>query len=1158
MSDPISPVSNSPDGQRNEGPGGYIGRYKLLQQIGEGGFGSVFEAEQDQPVKRRVALKIIKLGMDTRDVIARFEAERQALALMDHPHIARVFDAGATDSGRPYFVMELVKGESIASYCDKHKLAINDRLKLFEQVCQAVQHAHTKSIIHRDLKPGNVLVSTQNDQPFAKVIDFGIAKATSGRLTDKTIFTDQNLMIGTPLYMSPEQAAGSADIDTRTDIYSLGVLLYELLTGTTPVQSATLRFAAYQEMQRLICEVEPPRPSTRLAQSSTTLTGVAAQRRTDPGKLTSAVRGELDWIVMKALEKDRTRRYETANGLAQDVRRYLEGLPVLAAPPSGVYQVQKFVRRHKLMVGAGSMMAASLLLGITGFAWQARIAQQRAAELEQVAKFQAAMLAQVDPTEAGKLLSADFKARLEAALSKAGIPEGERAAQVQTFLGMWQQVSATDAASALIDSTILRPAVGAIDKQFKDQPKVDAALSQALADLYLGMGMYDDALPLQQRALTLRRRVLGENHPDTISSISNMGEVLHYQGKLAEVMPYYREALEKRRKVLGEENPDTLESIARIGAVLHDQGELDQAIPYYLDALEKRRRILGSDDPATLDSIGNLGRLLQEQGKPDQAEPYFKEALEKKRRILGEEHPETLIAIGNMGVLLRGMGKLVEAEPYYREALQKSRSVLGENHPDTLTWIGNMGVLLRTEGKLDEAAPFFQEALDKRREVLGDTHPNTLVSLINMGGLLQAQGKNAATLALLAPAEASIRSAFTGDNGFRLAKYLMFMGKARTGLKDLKTAETNLLEAHASYVLTPGPTASETSDCVQALVELYTAMHEAEPGNGFDAKAKIWLAKLQGEAAVTMAPQPASPAAETLAAAPQAVASVLEALSTQPVDALAGRLLTWPVPSGARFKPLQDYAAFDEGTSRHHSGIDIPAQLGTPIVAAGSGVVDVRLLPAVDDRSQCMGNVVTIDHGQAATLYAHLNSVDVKSGQDVVAGQKVGTIGNTTGLLPDGGLCQRVPTHLHFEVRDLAVSKDLSTWGHTPTLAGEMIPADHPDALGYRDPMLYFQPDIARMNPTQTATISNTGSGVTLRTGPDVSYRTTGQLTRVGEKFSASAQRGGSTSCDQGWLQVTKANYFNDLANPLATGTVKLPDVWLCKGNAGRTWANLG
>ncbi|HTD28569.1 MAG TPA: serine/threonine-protein kinase, partial [Xanthomonadaceae bacterium] len=364
--------------------GDCVGRYVLREGLGRGGMGAVFLAERaDGQVRQEVALKVIKLGMDTREVIARFDAERQALALMDHPHIARMLDAGATDSGRPYFVMELVRGEPISSYCSGHDLSIVERLELFDQVCAAVQHAHTKGIIHRDLKPNNVLVINQDGKPFAKVIDFGIAKAISGRLTDKTLLTEQFLMMGTPLYMSPEQAAGSADIDTRTDIYALGVILYELLTETTPIESHSLRTAAHAEVQRIIREVDPPRPSIRLLQaittkSGTTKSGAAEKRGVDPRMLARTVCGDLDWIAMKAIEKDRARRYETATALAQDVRRYLAGEAVLAAPPGAVYRMRKFVRRNRGAVAAGSLIAAALLAGIVAFAWQARIAQQQA------------------------------------------------------------------------------------------------------------------------------------------------------------------------------------------------------------------------------------------------------------------------------------------------------------------------------------------------------------------------------------------------------------------------------------------------------------------------------------------------------------------------------------------------------------------------------------------------------------------------------------------------------------------------------------------------------------------------------------------------------------------------------------------------------------
>ncbi len=767
------PTANFPgnapttSGSPREGPGTRIGPYKLLQQIGEGGFGSVFLAQQEQPVQRKVALKIIKLGMDTRQVVARFEQERQALAMMDHPNIAKVLDAGATETGRPFFVMELVKGDPIVDYADKNNLSIHDRLELFAQVCQAVQHAHTKGIIHRDIKPSNVLVSTQDGRPHTKVIDFGIAKATASKLTEKTLFAEHRQLIGTPEYMSPEQAEGSLDIDTRTDVYSLGVLLYELLTGTTPFTSQELRSAAYAEIQRIIREVEPPKPSTRVSQNTDTIAGVAARRHTEPKRLGTTIRGELDWIVMKALEKDRQRRYETANGLAMDIRRYLSGEAIVAAPPSTAYRFSKFIRRHRVMVSAGSAVAAALLIGVVAFAWQAKIASDqrdlavkaratadeqrdravaaeketaiRAAELKQVSEFQSAMLAGIDRTRAGVLLTSDVLARHSAALAKAGVPEPEKDAHRRTFAAEWQRVNAVDAAVGIIDREILAPAVKAVDKQFKDQPLVQAQLRSVLASLYSTLGKFDAAQPLADQVLATRRHELGEKHPDTLEALLDLGVIHIEQAKHAEAEACFRQALTLGRAALGDDHEISRRAENDLVIILNYRGKDAEAEPYARDVFERNRRILGPDDPTTLQSMNSLAINLGVLGKEAEQAAMLKTIMDTQRRTLGGDHPETLIAIANYSSLAPD----AERMGLLREVLDTRRRVLGEEHFETAWAAGMLAGELVGEGKLSEAKALYQDAHAKMRRLRGEDHMNTITMARGLASVLQREGTTA-------------------------------------------------------------------------------------------------------------------------------------------------------------------------------------------------------------------------------------------------------------------------------------------------------------------------------------------------------------------------------------------------------------------------------
>jgi serine/threonine protein kinase/tetratricopeptide (TPR) repeat protein len=586
-----------------ENPGDRIGHYKLLQQIGEGGFGAVWVAEQEHPVRRRVALKIIKLGMDTREVVARFEQERQALALMDHPHIAKVFDAGVTPSGRPFFVMELVRGVSITSYCDENHLTTRERIELFIPVCQAIQHAHQKGIIHRDIKPSNILVTINDGEAVPKVIDFGVAKATQGRLVEATVFTQFYNMIGTPLYMSPEQAEmTSQDIDTRSDIYSLGVLLYELLTGRTPIDRATLAGAGLDAVRRMIREVDPPRPSTRLESlQGDERTTAARRRKVDPLRLSRHLRGDLDWIVMKCLEKGRARRYETASSLAADLRRHLDNEIVTARPPTTGYLLRRLIRRHKATFVSACAIAASLLAGIAFTSWQAveasrarqaEAAERSAAQTERDAARAATRWAEAaeaqatrdrDAANTARRRADDAARRAEGERDKAIAQNAHRIALVtllnrkidedakvspdtlkllRTFTGLGSDIGAD-----------LFPTPAEADPVDTNGPLFQAEVLMAKADAYLDLDAPDKAIPDLEQAQTLLLRTVGQEDDRTLQCQFDLARAYVHNQDIAQGLALAKQVWIDGNHAHGALAPWTLQSLLyySIAARLSDQ-----------------------------------------------------------------------------------------------------------------------------------------------------------------------------------------------------------------------------------------------------------------------------------------------------------------------------------------------------------------------------------------------------------------------------------------------------------------------------------------------------------------------------------------------------------------------------------------------------------
>ncbi len=677
-----------------------VGPYRLIRELGFGGMGQVWLAEQTEPVRRLIALKLIRAGMFDAAVVHRFQAERQSLAIMDHPAIAKVFDAGTTPMGQPYFAMEYVAGLPITDYCDQKKVGIRERLTLFLQVCEGVRHAHQKAIIHRDLKPSNILVVEVDGKPRPRIIDFGLAKAIAPSEPGQTLFTDQGAFLGTPGYMSPEQADPDVqDIDTRTDIYSLGVLLYELLTGFLPFDTTYWKKQKLEEMMRQLRESDPRRPSPKVNANRNTSSERAAARGVDSRRLVKLLRGDLDWIVMKALEKDRTRRYGSAVELASDIERHLESRPVMARPASTTYRLRKYIRRNRASVGVlASIFALLSAFAITQTIQLRRITRERD-RADRIAGFMTNMFQVSDPSEA-----------------------------------RGNSVTARE---------ILDKAAKDIDSGLTRDPELQAQMMYDMGSVFKNLGLYDRARTVLTESLQIRRRVLGPNNADTLKSLNTLAKTMYLQGRNAEAEKLFQKALETRRRVLGPEHPDTLQSQSDLAENLSMQGRYAEAEKLRRETYDIRRRVLGPEHPSTLDSMGNLAISLEDLGRFADAEKLWRETLAARRRVLGPEHQITLATMNNLALDLEREDRYADAENLERETIDLRRRILGPEHPDTLDSTSNLARLLGRQNRYAECEKQLREVLDIQRRVDGPEHPDTLDTLSDLAATISAENRYA-------------------------------------------------------------------------------------------------------------------------------------------------------------------------------------------------------------------------------------------------------------------------------------------------------------------------------------------------------------------------------------------------------------------------------
>ena len=803
-----------------------IGPYRLTTMLGAGGMGEVWRAEQTEPIHRTVALKLIKAGMDTRAVVARFDSERQALALMEHPNIAKVFEAGATPEGRSYFVMEYVHGFPITDYCDKHRLTIKERLGLFMQVCDGVQHAHQKAIIHRDLKPSNVLVEEVDDKPVPKIIDFGLAKAMGQQLTELTLFTEAGAMLGTPDYMSPEQAdRNEGNIDTRTDVYSLGVILYELLVGELPIGSRELRAAGIEAMLQKICEQEPLRPSTKLKSLGPSAKDSAERRKEAPESLERHLRGDLDWITIKALEKDRSRRYGSASDLAGDLQRYLHDQPVSAGPPSASYRAHKFIRRHRFGVGVAAAAVVVLIGFAITMALQARRIARERDRANRIADFMTQMFRVSDPSEAlGNSITARTILDTASNEIRAGLTKDPEVqsdlmfTMARTYASLGLYATAHNLSSAALDSR--RRRLGPDDR------KTLQSLAQ-LAWLLDREGNDAEAEKLIDQAIARSRQVLGPDDPVTLEAMDRREVILQKMARFEEAEKFGRELVERTSSRLGPEDPQTLRAMVSLADALSFQGRDAEAEGIYRNALAIEQRVLGPEHPQTLGTMHNLANRIQEQGRYAEAEGLYRETLAIEQRVLGPEHPDTADTMTAMANTLYYQGHSADAEKWYRSALAIEQKALGPDNPSMTRPLEGLANALSANGDYAQAEKIDRQILEIRTRKLGPEHTDTLLSKYNIGDILYQEGN-------LPEAEKFIREAFDAQSRVlgpanadtlaskaELARILIRKGKYRE-------AEEMARQAFEAQVRTLGPLHLDTLNSLQFLGTAMVYNHRYE------------------------------------------------------------------------------------------------------------------------------------------------------------------------------------------------------------------------------------------------------------------------------------------------------------------------------------------